>query len=121
YDATPGSATRNAANAWLAAQGAITGPGVMRDPVTQQVVKTVRQSANISSVNIDLIDLKARYTYDTRNYGSLATTLTGSYYTKYEYSDLYGTVSSAVGKQNGDSRNVPPMPTSCVHLDTNRN
>ena len=119
YDATPGSATRTAANAWLAAQGAIAGPGVMRDPVTQQVVKTVRQSANISSVNIDLIDLKARYTYDTRNYGSLATTLTGSYYTKYEYSDLYGTVSSAVGKQNGDSGIVPPMPKFRVNLRTN--
>lgn len=119
YDPTPGSATRTAANVWLREQSALAGPGVIRDPSNQQVIKTIRQSANIANVTIDLIDLKARYTHDTSDWGSFTTTLTGSYYTKYEYADIDGTVSDAIGKQNGDSGIVPPMPKFRLSLRTN--
>lgn len=118
YDPTPGSATRIAANEWVAAQGPLTGPGVQRDPSTQDVIKTVRNSANISQVTIDLFDVKGRYRLST-NYGTFVTTLGASYFTKYEYTDLYGQVIDARGKQNGDSGIVPPLPKLKANLRMN--
>ncbi|MBC52926.1 MAG: hypothetical protein CMQ34_03730 [Gammaproteobacteria bacterium] len=110
YDATPGSATRTAANAWLAAQGPLTGPGVQRSDTDQSVVKTIRNSANIAEVAIDLVDVKARYSIPTTTLGNFTTTLSASYFAKYEYVDLFGVVRDARGRQNGDSGIVPPMP-----------
>lgn len=121
YDATPGSATREAANAWLASQpnGELTAPGIQRDPVDQSVIKTVRNPANIAEVMIDLIDVKSRYRIPTNNWGTFVTTLSASYFTKYEYVDLSGEVSDARGKQNGDSGIVPPLPKLKANLRLN--
>jgi outer membrane receptor protein involved in Fe transport len=121
YDATPGSDTREAANAWLASQpsGELTAPGIQRDPTDQSVVKTVRNPANIAEVMIDLIDVKSRYRIPTNNWGTFVTTLTASYFTKYEYVDLSGETSDARGKQNGDSGIVPPLPKLKANLRLN--
>jgi len=110
YDNTPGSATRNAANAWLAANAGSSATGVIRNPETQQVIKVIRQAANISSVWIDLFDMRTRYTYDTSDWGTFETTLTASYYTDFRYEDLTGGVQDALGKQNATTGIVPPMP-----------
>ncbi len=110
YNRTPGSATRNAANAWLAANAGGASPGVIRDASTQQVIKVIRQAANISSVWIDLFDMRTRYTYDTDDWGTFEATLTGSYYTDYRYEDLTGGVKDALGKQNAITGIVPPLP-----------
>ncbi|MGQ9425605.1 TonB-dependent receptor domain-containing protein [Gilvimarinus sp. F26214L] len=107
YDPTPGSATREAANAWLAAGGY---ERVQRDPTSQRVIKVVRQSQNVSSVWVDLFDARARHRLDTDNYGMLETTLTGSYYTKYEYEGHSGGVQEALGNQNARTGIVPPVP-----------
>ncbi|HDZ08398.1 hypothetical protein LCGC14_0022740 [marine sediment metagenome] len=120
YDSTPGSATRQAANAWLATQqGQLTGPGVQRNPDNQQVVKTIRNSANIAEVMIDLVDAKARYSIPTNDLGTFVTTLGASYFLKYEYTDLFGVVRDARGRQNGDSGIVPPMPKMKANLRLN--
>lgn len=109
YDPTPGSATRNAANAWLARGGA-TGVSVTRDPDSQRVVRVVRQAQNVSTVWVDLIDMRARYTYNTNNLGTFTTTISGTYNTKYEYEDGNGIVVDALGLQNGSTGVVPPVP-----------
>lgn len=107
YDPTPGSATRSAANAWLAAQG---DERVTRDPATQRVVRVVRQSQNVATVWVDLFDANARWTYDTNNLGSFTTTLSATYNTKYEYADATGEVVDALGNQNARTGIVAPVP-----------
>ena len=110
YDRTPGSATRNAANAWLMTQNAVNTTGVIRDLSNQQVLKTVRAPENVAEVMIDLIDVKARYDLPPTEFGSFVTTLSASYFTKYEYVDLFGKTIDARGRQNGDSGIVPAIP-----------
>lgn len=119
YNSAPGSATRNAANAWLAANTGGGSPGVIREPGTQRVIKVIRQSANISSVWIDLFDMRTRYTYDTSDLGTFETTLTASYYKKYEYEGLTGGVQDALGKQNAGTGIVPPLPKLKANLRLN--
>jgi len=111
YDPTPGSATRNAANAWLATLPPA-GPGsnkIDRFP-TGEVKKVYRQAANISSVWIDLFDANVNYSFDTNNFGSFSTNLQASYYTDYRYEGLSGGVIDALGKQNDSTDIVPPLP-----------
>lgn len=108
YDPTPGSATRNAANAWLAAGGTPLAR-VTRETGTQRVSRVVRQAANVSTVWVDLFDARAQYSFDTSNLGSFTTTLSATLNTNYEYSD--GTVVvDALGKQNAQTGIVAPVP-----------
>ncbi len=110
YDATPGSATRNAANAWLRTQDQSGAAGVIRDANDQSVLRVIRQSNNISSVWIDLFDMKVDYSISTDNMGTFAPSLNLTYYTTYEYEDLFGGVQDALGRQNANSGVVPPLP-----------
>jgi len=116
YDPTPGSATRNAANAWLMTQNAVNTTGVIRDLTNQQVIKTITASQNVAKVMIDLLDFKGRYDLPPTAFGNFTTTLTASYFTKYEYVDLDGRVVDARGHQNGDSGIVPPIPKLKANL-----
>ncbi len=109
YSAVPGSATRAAADAWLAAKAAIPGYAIQRYP-NGSVSKLFVQSANISSVWIDLLDVKAQYQFDTDNLGSFTTTVQTTLYDTYDYMDLNGIRVEAVGKQNGRTGIVPPLP-----------
>ncbi|MES3008712.1 MAG: TonB-dependent receptor [Pseudomonadota bacterium] len=109
YDYTAGSATRTAANAWLADYA--TGAGGAVDRRADQSVSAVyTQAANISTVWIDLIDVNAEYEFDTDNLGTFSTTLQTTYYKSFEYQDLFGGVQDAVGSQNANTGIVPPMP-----------
>lgn len=109
YNSTPGSATREAANAWIAAGG--TGRArVNRDPVTQRVMRVVSQAANVSSVWVDLLDMRARYSFDTANWGTFTTTLSGTYNTTYEYDGGQGVIIDALGQQNDITGIVGPVP-----------
>ncbi|MBU2098776.1 MAG: TonB-dependent receptor, partial [Gammaproteobacteria bacterium] len=107
YNPAPGSATRQAANAWLLSAG---DPRVTRDPETQRVVRIVRQSGNVNSVWVDLIDTQLRYSMMTDNLGSITTTLSATYYTNYEYDTGDGTRREALGLQNWGTGIVPPIP-----------
>ncbi|OGT73363.1 MAG: hypothetical protein A3H44_11105 [Gammaproteobacteria bacterium RIFCSPLOWO2_02_FULL_57_10] len=109
YDPTPGSATRNAADAWLAQQAARPGNAIQRYP-NGSVERLFVQSANISSVWIDLLDMKAQYTMDTNDLGTFTTTLQTTYYLTYDYMDLSGVRIEALGKQNARTGIVPPLP-----------
>jgi iron complex outermembrane receptor protein len=109
YDPTPGSATRNTANAWLAQQAARPGNPILRAP-DGTVTRLFAQAANVSSMWVDLIDMKAQYTMDTNDWGTFATTLQTTYYLTYDYAGLDGTPIEALGKQNGRTGLVPPLP-----------
>lgn len=109
YNPTPGSATRNAADAWLAQQAAREGNPILRYP-NGSVERLFVQSANISSVWIDLLDMKAQYTFDTNDWGTFTSTLQTTYYLTYDYMDLSGVRIEALGKQNARTGIVPPLP-----------
>lgn len=107
YDPTPGSATRQAANAWIAGGGLSNITRDLND--NQRVSRVVRQARNVSTVWVDLLDARASYTMDTNDWGSFTASLNATYNTKYEYSD--GTdVVDALGKQNGTTGIVAPVP-----------
>ena len=118
YDSTPGSASRTAANAYLASTAGKAGNPVIR--YADNSVRTVyTQAANISSVWIDLFDLKTQYSFDTNDWGSFTTTLQTTYYSTYEYEDLFGGVKDALGYQNGNTGIVPPLPKVKTNLRLN--
>lgn len=119
YDATPGSASRETANAYIAAQGSTGAGGIIRDANDQSVLRVIRQSSNISSVWIDLIDFKADYTFNTNDWGTFTSSLSTSYFDTYEYEDLFGGVVDALGKQNANSGVVPPLPKFKSNLKLN--
>lgn len=109
YSSAPGSATRQAANAWVAAGGTSLA-SVARDPATQRVNRVVSQSKNVSSVWVDLFDARARYSFDTNNWGSFTTTVSATYNTKYEYDGGQGVIVDALGMQNDTTGIVGPVP-----------
>jgi len=110
YVRTPDSPSRLRANDWLAKPE--NQQIVYRDPVSQRVTRVIRQSANISSLWIDLLDARARYTYETDNWGTFQPTLTLSHFLNYEYADLTGGTKDANGRQNANTSIVPPLPES---------
>lgn len=111
YNSAPGSATRIAANNWLSTQDNTGASGVIRDLSNNgQVLRVIRQANNISSVWIDLYDGKIDYKFSTANWGSFGTTLNVSYFSNYEYEDMFGGIKDARGYQNANSGVVPPLP-----------
>lgn len=108
YDPTPGSATRTAANQWLATTGG--DPAVTRDATTQRVSRVVRQAANVSNVFVDLLDGRVNYAWDTDGIGSFDAMLGATYYTKFEYQSFDGGLLDAAGNQNARTGIVPPLP-----------
>lgn len=118
YDPTPGSATREQADAWLQDYAQNASAPVVRDQ-DGRVQFVYRQDTNISSVWVDLIDLKAVYRMDTQNLGSFSTTLQTTYYTAYEYEGLFGGRQDALGLQNADTGIVPPLPQYKLNLRVN--
>ena len=63
----------------------------------------------MSSVWIDLFDVRARYTLDVNDLGRFTTTLSATYNTKYEYADGGARV-DALGRQNARTGVVAPVP-----------
>lgn len=118
YTTTPGSPSRVAADAYLAQYATRPGAAVDRRP-DSTVSAVYTQAANISSVWIDLVDLKAVYSFDTQNLGSFTTTLQTTYYKTYDYQDLSGGRKEAVGKQNAGTGIVPPLPQTKANLRLN--
>jgi len=106
YNRTLGSPTRMLADAWVTRNTGV----VTRDPVTQRVQRVIRQPQNISSVFIDLVDARIRYSFQTNAYGTFQTTLTTSYFLNYEYEGLTGGLTDANGFQNARTGIVPPLP-----------
>lgn len=109
YDPKEGSATRTRADQWLAAKASIPGYAIQRYD-NGSVSRLFVQSANVSSVFIDLVDFKGQYRLETENWGSFTTTLQTTFYTGYDYAGLDGVLAEALGNQNGRTGIVPPIP-----------
>ncbi len=109
YSAVPGSATRAAADAWLAREATKSGNKIQRYP-NGSVSRLFTQAANISSVWIDLLDAKAQYTIDAGDVGTFQTTLQATYYMTYDYMGLNGIRTEGLGLQNALTGLVPPLP-----------
>jgi len=109
YDPTPGSATRQQAEAWYATRASRSGNPVQRFD-NFELDRVFRQAQNISSVWVDLFDAKVSYDLDTDNWGSFRATLQATKFETYEFEDLTGGVQEALGWQNADSGIVPPLP-----------
>ncbi|MGM0632373.1 MAG: TonB-dependent receptor plug domain-containing protein [Pseudomonadota bacterium] len=118
YDPTPGSATREQADAWLRQYAQNPTAPVARDD-DGRVQFVYRQDTNISSVWVDLFDLKTQYRLNTNNWGTFTTTLQGTYYTAYDYQGLFGGQQEALGMQNADTGIAPPLPQYKLNLRMN--
>lgn len=93
---------------------------VQRDPSAgYRVTRTLAFTDNVSTMWIDLFDARARYTYETSDWGTFATTLTGTYYTKYEYADSTDIVQDGLSYQNANTGIAAPMPKLRASLRTN--
>lgn len=118
YNPTPGTSTRAAADAWLTTQLGLAGNQVERYS-NNSVAKVFRQSNNVSSVWVNLLDVTARYTFDTNGLGSFTTTTQMTYYKDYEYASLDGVITDALGKQNYNTGIVPPLPQFKMNVRLN--
>ena len=74
------------------------------------VTDVTRIPANISGNEVDVFDLRFRYGFDAGNIGYFSTSLSTTYYDKYEYTDFNGKQVSALGKRNADTALAPPLP-----------
>ena len=107
YDATPGSASRTAALAYLQANPSA---NITRDPTTSVVQEVVRVADNINSNIVDVLDFTATYSFDYGNWGNFNMALNAAYYVTYDYAGLDGVVIDARGRRNADTALSPPLP-----------
>jgi iron complex outermembrane receptor protein len=107
YDFTPGSPTRLQAESWYAKLGGTSAVDRFGD---FEVNRLFLQSANISSVFIDLFDTKVSYDWSTQDWGSFRSSLSLTGYLNYEYEGLTGGLIDALGVQNDQSGIAPPLP-----------
>jgi outer membrane receptor protein involved in Fe transport len=107
YDPAVGSASRSQAEAWFSTRS--------NSPIVRgsdfEVDEIYTRDENVSSIWINLFDLKTSYQFDIDNIGSFTASLDATYYSKYEYIGL-GDISAtdATGKQNEPTGLVPPLP-----------
>ncbi|MBL4820231.1 MAG: TonB-dependent receptor, partial [Gammaproteobacteria bacterium] len=118
YDPTPGSATRLQAEAWYAIRSQQAGSPIDRFS-DFELDRTFRQAQNISSVWIDLFDVKASYNLTTNDYGNFTGTVQATYFETYEYEGLDGEIVDAAGQQNGLSGIAPPLPEWKANMRVN--
>ena len=83
---------------------------VIRDPVTARVEAVNRSSVNVAQVDVGVLDLRADLGFALGDYGFLNLNWATTHYTKYEYIDLTGELTDALGKRNDSTDIVPPMP-----------
>ncbi|MBT3531693.1 MAG: TonB-dependent receptor [Gammaproteobacteria bacterium] len=107
YDPTPGSASRVAALAWVAANPSGV---ILRDAATSVVQEVVRVADNINTNLVDVVDLTATYSWDMNDWGSFNAAFNAAYYVTYEYAGLDGVSIDARGRRNADTALSPPLP-----------
>ncbi|GJM14075.1 MAG: TonB-dependent receptor [Pseudohongiella sp.] len=106
YDPTPGSASRDAALAWVAANPSST---ITRN-AQSFITEIVSIADNINTNLVDVIDLTATYSFDWGNWGNFTTAFNASYYVTYDYAGLDGVIIDARGRRNADTALSPPLP-----------
>ncbi len=118
YDPTPGSATRAQAEAWYATRANQNGNPVVRFS-NFELDRIFRQAQNISSVWIDLYDATLDYRWSTQNWGTFDASWSVTYYDAYDYQDLFGGRTEALGFQNANTGIAPPLPELKYNLRLN--
>ena len=115
YDPTEGSASREAALAWVAANPSST---VFRDPQSNRVTEVIAIADNINTNIVDVLDFSARYSFDYSNWGTFIVDLNAAYYVTYEYAGLDNVIVDARGRRNADTALAPPLPELVATLRT---
>ncbi len=116
YNPTPGTASRAAADAWLATFGA--SYPIDRFP-DGKIERVLIQSANVAAFDVSLIDFKASYNWSPGDWGTLNHRLNVTYYDKYSFSDFDGSTVDPLGKQNARTNIAPPLPDTKLAFVTN--
>ena len=109
--ATEFNAATNPADAAAGIAWALANPNelIVRD-ATGKVTDVYRAPINLSSQFIEGIDFRVRYSFSIGDLGNFSTSLSGNYYTRWEYlPDEYSTVTSAIAMQNAETSLAPPM------------
>lgn len=107
FSRTPGSAS------WEAARGYVNAnpnPAIVRDPVTLRPTRVLRQPQNVDQMDVNTVDLQARYEYSAGDLGDFVFTLDGTYFVDYTLTEFDGSQRVMVGFNNGDTGKAPPLP-----------
>jgi iron complex outermembrane receptor protein len=83
---------------------------VIRHPTTALIEAVNRSSVNIAEVDVGVLDFRADLGFAIGDYGFLNFNWATTHYTKYDYIDLTGEKTDALGNRNDDTDIVPPMP-----------
>lgn len=107
YNNLDAAAQQAALLAWIAAT-----PDnfVERNATTGSIQKVTRVPVNVDQVNVSVFDLRVNYGFNLGDMGYVNTNWSTTYYTEYEYVDLTGIRTDALGKRNDDTDIAPPLP-----------
>ncbi|MDP1931392.1 MAG: TonB-dependent receptor [Gammaproteobacteria bacterium] len=107
FNRTPGSATWEAARAYVNANP---NPAIVRDPVTLRPSRILRQPQNVDQMDVHTFDLQARYRYSAGNLGDFIFNLDATHFHRYMLTEFDGTTRDMAGYNNGDTGKAPPLP-----------
>jgi iron complex outermembrane recepter protein len=98
-------------DAWFASgmSSSVIRAGLGTDGINR-LASVERMSENLSSNEVDVFDLKLKYTFDLGGFGYYNTQLSSAYFSKYEYTSFGEETVDAVGHQNADTNLAPPLP-----------
>lgn len=112
FNRTPGSATWEAARAYVNANP---NPAIVRDPLTLRASRILRQPQNVDQMDVKTIDLQARYDFSVDNLGDFSFAIDATHYTEYLLTEFNGTTREMAGSNNGDTGKAPPLPETKVN------
>lgn len=107
FDRTPGSATFEAARAFVNANPS---PYLIRDPVDLRPLQMFRNPQNVDQMDVKTFDMKARYSFSGGDIGDFTLTLDATYFTEYLLTEFDGSTREMGGAHNGDTGKAPPLP-----------
>jgi hypothetical protein len=116
YDPTPGSASRAAANTWLANYGQFY---PIERGASGKIDRVLIQSANVAAFYVDLVDFKINYNWSPANLGTFSHRLNVTWYDKYIFEGFDGETVDPLGKQNARTNIAPPLPETKLAFTTN--
>lgn len=111
YDPTPGTPSRDAANAWLDANP---NPLVTRN-ANRDATLFIEVPENVESVSLKAFDFAASYRWNMADLGDFGVSFKASYIDEYVFDTLDGSF-VAVGYQNGQTAKAPPLPDTKANL-----
>ncbi len=116
YDPTPGTASRAAANTWLASNAQFYPIDRRADG---KIDRVLIQSANVAAFYVDLVDFKINYSWSPQNFGTFNHRLNMTWYDRYNFQGFDGQTVDPLGKQNARTNIAPPLPETKLAFTTN--